>query len=62
MKKTYIKPETMVVRINMETLIAQSPTPPVNSEDAADDSYNPGDGSNSLGREVIRSQDPWEEW
>ena len=61
MKKTYIKPETMVVRINMETLIAQSPTPPVNSGDAVD-SYDPGDGSNSLGREVIQSPDAWEEW
>ena len=52
----------MVVRINMETLIAQSPTPPVNSGDAADDSYNPGDGSNSLAREVIQAPDPREEW
>lgn len=62
MKKTYIKPETMVVRINMETFIAQSPTPPVNSGDAADDSYNPGDGSNSLAREVIQAPDAWGEW
>ena len=61
MKKTYIEPKNTVVSINLETLIANSPTPPVNSG-AASEEYNAGDGSNSLGREVIKSQDVWEEW
>ena len=61
MKKTYIEPKNTVVRLNLETLIANSPTPPVNSGDASEE-YDAGDGSNSLGREVINSGDAWEMW
>lgn len=55
MKKTYIKPENTVVRLNTETMIAQSP--------ALTGTYT---GGEVLSREVIqqdiKSQDAWEEW
>ena len=59
MKKTYIEPKNTVVSINLETLIAQSPTGDVVAK--------PGgtpieDSGNFGGREVIKSQDAWEEW
>ena len=59
MKKTYIEPKNTVVRINLETLIAQSPTGDVlvkPDKDAITNSNNFG------GREVIKTRDAWEEW
>lgn len=63
MKKTYIKPETIVVALNVKENLME---PSLNSGDAK--TYNEetrpvqmnrGDG---LGREVIRSRGAWEEW
>jgi len=55
MKKTYIKPENTVVRLNTETMIAQSP--------GLTGTYN---GGSVLSREVvhedIEAPDAWEEW
>ena len=55
MKKTYIKPENTVVRLNTETMIAQS-----------NPQYNPDQSttatSGNLAREVIQAPDAWEEW
>ena len=57
MKKAYIKPESLVVLLNTETMIAQSgkinedQTVPNNGE-----YYTPG------ARETVKSQDAWEEW
>jgi len=64
MKKTYIKPENTVVKLNLETLIANSPTPPVatDPEQAADKNFDAGGGSNTLAREVINTPNAWDEW
>jgi len=61
MKKTYVKPETLVVAINVETLIALSP---INEEATSGDPN--GDGNS---REVLISDETtiiargaWETW
>ena len=63
MKKTYIKPENTVVRINLESLVAVSPLTP---QDTALDPDNVDDEITQTGdvgsREVIRSRGAWEEW
>ena len=57
MKKTYLKPETTVVALNVcnnllvESNVTLSETP-----------YNPSTSGEIQGREVIKSQDAWEEW
>lgn len=58
MKKTYIKPENTVAIIDVEKMIAQSTTevPQSNTD------YNPSISGDIQGREVIKSQDVWEEW
>ena len=60
MKKTYIEPKNTVVRINLETLIANSPT---GTQDFLETpAAKDGDNVIMEGREVIKSQDVWEEW
>ena len=59
MKKTYIEPKNTVVSINLETLIAQSPTGDVVAKPGGTPIDNPG---NFGGREVIKTPDVWEEW
>ena len=58
MKKIYIEPKNTVVSISLETLIANSPTGDVikTNDDPITNSSNFG------GREVIKTQDVWEEW
>ena len=63
MKKTYITPENTVVRLNVEQIVCQS------YEKRGETPYAKGDGNgtpdvsgDNLGREVINSQDVWEEW
>lgn len=58
MKKTYIKPETIVAAINVKAFLL---VPSVhNDKDAeTDQGYNDGDG---LARETVRSGGAWEEW
>lgn len=60
MKKTYIKPETLVVNVNVkEHLMGMS----YNEEDA--NKSIPSSEANSghgLAREVIQTQDAWEMW
>jgi len=57
MKKTYIKPETTVVALNVcnnllvESNVTLSETP-----------YNPSTSGEIQSREVIQSRDAWEEW
>ena len=59
MKKTYIEPKNTVVRINMETMIAQSPDNPTPQN-------LPGGSEEEVftpkAREVIKTPDAWEEW
>ena len=63
MKKTYIEPKNTVVKLNLETMIAGSAYEPNTTETAAQKSgSNPGDPLIMNSREIIRSQDPWEEW
>lgn len=57
MKKTYIEPENTVLVLEMEKVVCQSAP----YSDTPSDK-NEGGGSDALAREVIRSQDPWEEW
>ncbi len=55
MKKTYIEPKNTVVKISLETLIAQSP--------GLTGTYTDGEIlSREVVREDIKSQDAWEEW
>ena len=57
MKKTYIKPETIVAAINVKAFLL---VPSLNDSEAeADQGYNDGDG---LARETVRSSGAWEEW
>ena len=55
MKKIYIEPKNTVVRIKMETMIAQS-APDYKSTNTTDEV------SGNLSREVIQAPDAWEEW
>lgn len=63
MKKTYIKPETLVVAVNvkehlMEPSILTPETPASPTDNGAGDITG-----NTLAREVIQTPDPWEdEW
>lgn len=59
MKKTYIEPKNTVVRINLETLIANSPTGDVVVKPSGEAIDDPDDFG---GREIISSPDVWEEW
>lgn len=59
MKKTYIEPKNTVVRINLETLIAQSPTGDVVVKPGETPIEDPNDFG---GREIISSRGAWEEW
>lgn len=57
MKKLYIKPENTVVRVSLETLIAQSPAPAVLHKGITIEHE-----SEIGAREVIQPRDAWEEW
>jgi hypothetical protein len=59
MKKTYIEPKNTVVRINLETLVAASPTGDIVVKPSETPIEDPNDFG---GREVINSRDAWEEW
>lgn len=56
MKKLYIKPENTVVRVSLETLIAQSPAPAVLHKGITIEH-----DSEIGARELIRPSDAWEE-
>ena len=63
MKKTYIKPETLVVAVNVKANLMDNSIP------TTADSANPTDSGagditgNTLAREVIQSPDAWDnEW
>ena len=63
MKKTYIKPETLVVAVNVKANLMDNSIP------TTADSANPTDSGagditgNILAREVIQTPDPWDnEW
>lgn len=58
MKKTYIKPETIVAAINVKAFLL---VPSVHNDTEAETNkdYNDGDG---LAREVINPGDAWGEW
>jgi len=58
MKKTYIEPKNTVVRINLETLIANSPTGDVVVNRSGSSISSSADFG---GREVIDDPDAWEE-
>lgn len=59
MKKTYIEPKNTVVRINLETLVAASPTGDIVVKPGNAPIEDPNDFG---GREIISSPDAWEEW
>lgn len=56
MKKIYVKPESTVVALNVRSNVLQ----------ASDPKYDPDqtttETSGNLSREVIKTQDAWEEW
>ena len=66
MKKTYIKPENVVVAINAkEKLMQQSITDVSNAEGLNGNGGNTSDITGPVdpnSREVIRSRGAWEEW
>ena len=68
MKKTYIKPENIVVHLNVERMMCQSAeVTSTASAQTAPEKFLPTDmnvesGTFGLAREVIQSPDPWEEW
>jgi hypothetical protein len=62
MKKTYIEPKNTVVRLKLETLIASSPVPGTGTGNASSSGGPGGDSGDGFSREVINSQDVWEEW
>lgn len=55
MKKTYIEPKNTVVRLNIRENLMQA-----SEVKGFGDSVNTATGAES--REVIKSQDVWEEW
>ena len=59
MKRIYIEPKNTVVRINLETLVAASPTGDIVVKPSETPIEDPNDFG---GREVIRSRGAWEEW
>lgn len=59
MKKTYIKPETLVVAVNVKENLMN---PSLNSGDATKNIPTEGVGGHGLAREVIQAPDAWEEW
>jgi hypothetical protein len=66
MKKTYIKPETTVVALNVRDNVLQAGS--INEVSGLGGFEGKGGNSSTggvteaEGREIIRSQDPWEEW
>ena len=59
MKKTYIKPATTVVVLNVRDNVLQV-TSPAKTNVNIGENYN---GTSTIeAREVIKSQDAWEEW
>ena len=63
MKKIYIKPETLVVAVNVkEHLMEPSILTPETPANPADSGAGDITDTNILGREVIRSRGAWEEW
>ena len=64
MKKTYIQPENTVVTFNAEHIICESIVKVENGGGVGVSRDGTGSVSISSGdaREVIKSQDPWEEW
>ena len=64
MKKTYIKPNTTVVALNVRDNVLQagSPVPGTGTGDAQNTGGPGGDYGDGFGREVIPSPDPWSEW
>ena len=69
MKKTYIKPENIVVHLNVERMMCQSAeVTSTTSAQTAPEKFLPSDmtvesGTFGLAREVIQAPDPWDnEW
>lgn len=64
MKKIYIKPETIVVALNVRDNVMNntSPVPGAGSGNAQQGGGPGGDSGDGFGREVIQSPDAWEEW
>ena len=65
MKKTYIKPETIVVALNVRDNVLQALSAPTNV--SISNPTTPGTPTvheidDLGGREVIRSRGAWEEW
>jgi len=58
MKKTYIKPETVVVALNVRDNVLQD----VSNVTLSNTVYDPESSGEIQSREVINSQDAWEEW
>lgn len=63
MKKIYIKPENLVVAINVRDNIMLSGSTEGSPEVVSGGDYTEPDPEITVGaREVIRSRDAWEEW
>lgn len=66
MKKTYIKPESVVVAINAKSHLmdASNPTinPTVNAQKFVPEDAPQANGGDTFGRDVISTPDAWEEW
>jgi hypothetical protein len=62
MKKTYIKPESMVVAINVKANLMENSIPmTLNSASPLESGVDDVDNI-ILSREVIETPDAWEEW
>lgn len=62
MKKTYIEPTNTVVRLNTETMIANSPVVNQTLNSGKNVVVDEGVIQGMESRETISSQDAWEEW
>ena len=63
MKKTYIKPETTIVALNVRDNVLQAGSITETNVGLGKGVEWSGDGEyNANSREVIKSQDVWEEW
>jgi hypothetical protein len=62
MKKTYIKPESIVVAINMKAHLMINSIPQSETPADPNDSGVGDIGGSTLSREVLNIPDPWEEW
>lgn len=64
MKKTYIKPETTVVALNVRDNVMNitSPVPGQGQGDAQSGGGPGGESGDGYSREVIQPHGAWEEW